>query len=226
MQRDLLDALRCPARHDESWLVAMVHVAVGSDLIHADVSCPVCSAEYPIIDGIAYFAPRHQSAGEEESPQAGTPSAAEGMRLAALLAVIAGGVPVALVGQRALLGPAMAGLVPVPQLHINSPILNATMGATGGEAPATSVLQVAERLPLGVGTVAAIAIDAPHATPVFLESAVRALRAGGRMVAPVATPIPTTLRELARDDRDWVAEAVGQASGLVELRRRDPDLVR
>jgi len=63
-------------------------------------------------------------------------------------------------------------------------------------------------------------VDAAHASRVMLESIVRAVRLGGRVLAPATVPIPDGLRELARDDEEWVAEVTVRASGLVELRRR------
>ncbi|MFY7947713.1 MAG: hypothetical protein ACOVRP_00720, partial [Gemmatimonas sp.] len=78
MLRDLLDALRCPRPHDESWLVAMVHHAEGADLRDADLACPVCGAEFVIHEGVARF-----------DPPVGPPPAVEleAMRLAAMLGV-------------------------------------------------------------------------------------------------------------------------------------------
>ena len=66
----------------------------------------------------------------------------------------------------------------------------------------------------------AAAVDAAHTTPDMLASIVRALGQGARLVAPVTTPLPPGVRELARDAAEWVAETTTRASGLIELRRR------
>jgi hypothetical protein len=135
----------------------------------------------------------------------------------ALLGVAESELPVGLVGRYAAASGELASFVSAPQLLINSgPVL---------PGPGVSCLVVADRLPLGVETLAAIAIDAAHATSAFLESAVRALRFGGRLVAPADAPVPAGMRELARDATEWVAETTTRASGLVELRRRAPDSV-
>ncbi len=215
MQRDLLDALRCPGTHEESWLVAMVLEASGSSLLVAELACPVCGAEFRIVNGIAHFA------GATPAALPAWPSEPysrdRALRLAALLGVAESQLPVALVGRYTAASGALASLVSAPQLLINgSPVI---------PGPGVSCLVVADRLPLGVESLAAIAVDAAHATATFLDSATRALRLGGRLVAPADAPVPAGMRELARDTTEWVAETTARASGLVELRRRAPDSV-
>jgi hypothetical protein len=138
------------------------------------------------------------------------------LRLAALLGVAESQLPVALVGRYTAASGALASLVSAPQLLINGSVI---------PGPGVSCLVVADRLPLGVESLAAIAVDAAHATATFLDSATRALRLGGRLVAPADAPVPAGMRELARDTTEWVAETTARASGLVELRRRAPDSV-
>ena len=215
MQRDLLDALRCPGTHEESWLVAMVLEASGSSLLVAELACPVCGAEFRIVNGIAHFAGATPAAPPAWPSEPYTPAMA--LRLAALLGVAESQLPVALVGRYTAASSALASLVSAPQLLINgSPVI---------PGPGVSCLVVADRLPLGVESLAGIAVDAAHATATFLDSATRALRLGGRLVAPADAPVPAGMRELARDTTEWVAETTARASGLVELRRRAPDSV-
>jgi len=215
MQRDLLDALRCPVPHEESWLVAMVLEASGSSLLVAELACPVCGAEFRIVNGIAHFAGATPAAPPAWPSEPYSRDMA--LRLAALLGVAESQLPVALVGRYTAASGALASLVSAPQLLINgSPVI---------PGPGVSCLVVADRLPLGVESLAAIAVDAAHATATFLESATRALRLGGRLVAPADAPGPAGMRELARDTTEWVAETTARASGLVELRRRAPDSV-
>jgi uncharacterized protein YbaR (Trm112 family) len=217
MQRDLLDALRCPGIHEESWLVAMVLEARGSTLFAAELACPVCGAEFRIADGIAYIP--GLAPGSMPAPAGPSEPVAIDLvlRLAALLGVAESELPVALVGRYAMASGALASVVSAPQLLVNS--------GAAIPAPGVSRLVVADRLPLGVETLAAIAVDAEHATPAWLASAARALRLGGRLVAPADVPVPAGMRELARDATEWVAETTARASGLVELRRRAPESV-
>jgi uncharacterized protein YbaR (Trm112 family) len=214
MQRDLLDALRCPGTHEESWLVAMVLEASGSSLLVAELACPVCGAEFRIVNGIAHFAGSTPAAPPAWPSEPYSRDMA--LRLAALLGVAESQLPVALVGRYTAASGALASLVSAPQLLINGSVI---------PGPGVSCLVVADRLPLGVESLAAIAVDAAHATATFLDSATRALRLGGRLVAPADAPVPAGMRELARDTTEWVAETTARASGLVELRRRTPDSV-
>ncbi|MEN9591792.1 MAG: hypothetical protein RJA21_244 [Gemmatimonadota bacterium] len=214
MQRDLLDALRCPGTHEESWLVAMVLEASGSSLLVAELACPVCGAEFRIVNGIAHFAGSTPVAPPAWPSELYSRDMA--LRLAALLGVAESQLPVALVGRYTAASGALTSLVSAPQLLINGSVI---------PGPGVSCLVVADRLPLGVESLAAIAVDAAHATATFLDSATRALRLGGRLVAPADAPVPAGMRELARDTTEWVAETTTRASGLVELRRRAPDSI-
>lgn len=214
MLRDLLDALRCPAPHDESWLVAVVTRADGRLLWEADLACPVCASEFTVRRGVASFGgvPRPSSEAEPDAE-----------RLAALLGVLDGERPVLLTGAYARAGTALAALTTAPQLWLDAPTDAPTDTPTDAPTDVTarrSLLVGCPRLPLGVDTLAAAAVDAAHTAPDMLASIVRALGQGARLVAPVATPLPPGVRELARDAAEWVAETTTRASGLIELRRR------
>jgi uncharacterized protein YbaR (Trm112 family) len=211
MLRDLLDSLRCPRPHDESWLVAVVHRADGPYLVHAALACPVCGAEFAVVDGAAHFDAPEVVAHDE---------ALDAVRTAALLGLTEGDtLPVLLAGSYAGIGASLAALVPTAQVWLNPPV------GTAAPAAPFSALFVRGRAPLGVDTIAAAAVDAAHATPPMLDSIVRTVRPGGRVIAPAHVDVPGSLRTLARDAREWVAEVTTRASGLVELRRRAPDQV-
>lgn len=219
MLRDLLDALRCPRDHEESWLVAMVHHADGPLLREADLACPVCGAEFPVRGGVASFTVMDRPTLHTHEPGATPTDDVGALRLAAQLGVTGGMLPILLAGRCATAGAALAEYVDVPQIWVNG------APEAAERPPLLSRVEVGERLPLGVGTLAAAAVDAAHATPALLAGLVRAVRQGGRIVAPAGTECPAGVRELARDDREWVAEVTASASGLVELRRRAPDQV-
>lgn len=183
----------------------MVHRADGPVLLDADLACPVCGAEFRLIDGTAHFDAAAPGVRDE---------ALDATRTAALLGLTDGVLPVLLTGRYCGTGAALAELVHLPQVWLNPP--------AGIPAPAVpcSVLVVRDRVPLGVETLAAAAVDSDLATPDMLGSIVRAVRMGGRMLAPASLPVPAGLKGLARDDVEWVAEVTARASGLVELRRR------
>ena len=49
---ELVDALRCPRTHEESWLVLAASRIEARHIQEGALGCPVCRAEYPIRDGI------------------------------------------------------------------------------------------------------------------------------------------------------------------------------
>lgn len=227
MHRDLLDALRCPRDHEESWLVAVVHRASGSQLLDVDLACPVCQREFTVREGVADFrsddALSRDASGALSHADEFVASASDPLRLAALfgLSPDAGPMsrPVLLAGAHATVSGALQVLIDVPQVLVNPDVIPATEADVFAHEP-LSVLRVGARLPLGVATLHAAALDAAHGQPEFVTSVVRAIRVGGRLVAPHSLPVPDGVRELARDEHEWVGEVVAQGHGLVELRRQ------
>jgi hypothetical protein len=69
-----------------------------------------------------------------------------------------------------------------------------------------SAVEAGACIPLRASVARGIALDQAHATAGAMKEAVEALRPGGRLIAPVAVPLPSVLVELARDARWWVAE--------------------
>ncbi len=228
MIRDLLDALRCPKGHAEGWLVTVVNRAAGTRLLDADLACPRCGAEFRVSDGIARFAgsfsddPTDPASHDVQRPVALLPDAT---RLAAELGVIGGHLPVLLAGRYATAARKYADLTEVPVVVIRERSLpDDAVSSDLGDM--VSVLEIGERLPLGVGTLAAAAIDHGQQSPTLLGSIARAVRVRGRLVAPVTLMLPPeaqrTVREIARDDHEWVAEVTVATRGLATLRMMPP----
>lgn len=208
-----IDLFRCPNAHEESWLVVAARTTVGRRILEGTLGCPVCRAEYRITSGVAYLgAEAPASPGPPDSaPEVEAPEALV-LRAAALLGLDEATGVVALAGEWALAARALAELVRVHVVLVN-PAPGAAVPAVGA-----SVVRVAGRLPMGAGVLRGAALDASTAAPDFLASAVHALRAGGRLVAPSSAPVPPACRELARDDRHWVAERGAVSSAPVRLR--------
>jgi uncharacterized protein YbaR (Trm112 family) len=208
---ELVDSLRCVSAHEDTWLVAGVTRMDGRRIVEGKLGCPVCHREYPVRDGVAWFA--GAPFGPESSHLTPAPSVAtedRAMRAAALLGLTEAGGIVVLGGSWAGCADAIAELSPSHVVVLNR--------AIPIDAPQTvSRLVVGERLPFAAGAVRAVALDAELAAT-SLESATAALRGRGRLVAPVSTPVPADATELARDDQDWVAERVAVASPPVALR--------
>lgn len=216
MHVDLIESLRCPHRHADGWLVASADCVVNRQIVRGTIGCPTCGTEWLVRDGVldvsglpdATMPPR---VAVPVPPPTDEHSRAEALRTAALLDLRDARGVVVLVGEAAWSADALQALTGVLVLAVNAP---------EGAAAAHSRLVVLNALPLGVGTVRGVRLDAAHGGDGWLGSAWRALEPAGRLMAPITASLPPGIVELARDDREWVAEVQSAASGLIPLRRR------
>jgi uncharacterized protein YbaR (Trm112 family) len=208
---ELVSALRCPAPHEETWLVAASARMAGRRIVEGVLGCPVCHAEYAIRDGVAHFA---EVAGPPDDVPAPPVDEAEVMRAAALLDLAAPGGLVILGGRWDAFATPLAELTDARFLLVN-PVVRVP------PSEQTSAVRAGDRLPVAPASARAVALDAATASDARLTSAVRVLRPAGRLVAPAACALPAGVTELARDDRHWVAERAHEAvvSVPIALRR-------
>ena len=94
-------------------------------------------------------------------------------------------------------------------------VLNTTVALTSGNG--ISLARTDGSIPIRPGAARAIALDERHVGQVV--GAARALRQYGRLVAPIAAPLPADLEELARDGRHWVATKRQETTEGVPLRK-------
>lgn len=215
---ELVDSLRCLTPHEDTWLVAAVARMAGRHIIEGTLGCPVCRREYPVRDGVGWFAP--PSPGDVEpivESLAPTPDTDRVARAAALLGLADPGGIVVLGGGWGDCAEALAELGPAHVVVLDG-------APPPGSRPEISSLRVGDRLPFAAGAVRAIALG-PGVTGIsagvddtLLASAAHALRARGRLVAPSNAAVPGDVVELARDEADWVAERRVVASPPITLR--------
>jgi hypothetical protein len=136
------------------------------------------------------------------------------LRARALLGLSDGGGLVLLGGEHARMAPSLEDEAQVMPLLLNSP----SWVRRGGRVP--SALRAVDALPVAAGALRAAWLDDATAGAAMVTAVARALRRGGRLVAPVQTELPAGAHELARDAHEWVAEWEGGASAPVLLRRR------
>jgi hypothetical protein len=202
---ELVDSLRCPNQHEESWMVASADRMEARHIVTGTLGCPICSAEFPISNGVVDF--RSSEPREEPAPS----RRGDAVKLAALLGLTdAQGFAVLLDGWGAL-GHELASVVETPLILVDPPEL--IVGA-----PGVSVIRCDGDIPLAAGTARGIAID--ESSQRRAMSALRVVRSGGRIVAPAAVPLPPGVTELARDDELWVGERESIGSPLVTLHVR------
>lgn len=230
MHLELVDALRCIATHEETWLVASVDEWRGRQIVRGRLGCPICATSYPIEEGVADFraasasgvdllphAPgadvrARASLGATPSTEGAGPGAAEerALRLAAQLDLREPGGIVLLSGPYADLVDALESVTAAHYVVV--------LAAADPAPPSGSGIRVAHRLPFASGAVRGAAIDGVL-TP-LLGQVVSVLRAGGRLVAPAAEAPPPAITELARDEVEWVGERLADVTPPMPLRRR------
>ena len=215
MYIELVDALRCPRPHAPTWMVAAATETRARCLIRGILGCPICEAEFTLEHGVVRFdeAPDVDGAGTRGVAPPGVDVGEQTMRLAAFLDLTTAGGIIAVGGEW---DTALDGLLEFTDLRalVLEPIAGwrprEPFGAVRGGG-----------VPVAAGALRGVALDAGTAEPSRLEAAVRALAPRGRLVGPVDVPLPDGVRELARDERHWVAERdAGVVSEIVSLRRR------
>ena len=208
---ELIDVLRCPNAHEESWLVLASGRIDGRDVMDGVLGCPVCEAEYPIAEGIVRFAP------ESHSDVTGPSSEEEALRLAALLDLASPRGYAIIAGALGNSAPSLLALTDVQLLLVNPP-----PGIEMGNGLSGLTIDPGwTALPLAPSSARAIALD-DRATPAQLRAGLVVVRPSGRVLAPLALALPDGVSELARDDRQWLAErrVVARESGIIPLERR------
>jgi uncharacterized protein YbaR (Trm112 family) len=213
---ELVDALRCPRTHEESWLVLATSRIEARHIREGMLGCPVCRAEYPIRDGIVDL----RLDRSEPSP-ARDGEAASGTRIADfvpaehLAAMLNLGDALGfalLIGDWGRHADAMLELDQVPPLMLVDPPAGVVM------RPGVSGIRADARLPLAVGAARAAAVDDVDA--LRLASTVQVTRPAGRLVGPAQATVPDGVRELVRDERVWVGEREAPPSEFVRLHVR------
>jgi hypothetical protein len=212
MHIELVDALRCVEPHEDSWLVASFDRMEGRTVVAGTLGCPVCGAEYPIVEGEAWFGARPGASMPAATPPPDDPE--ETMRLAALLGLVGTGGTVLLGGGWAALGAALVQLVQVRALLLDPPA-----GVVAGEG--SGVVRTDGRVPIAAGALRGAALD--EATAPLAPAVVGCLGPKGRLVAPAGVPLPPGVGALARDARHWVAEKQAAPSPLVPLKLAKSD---
>ena len=204
---ELVDALRCPRAHEESWLVASATRMDARHIVSGTLGCPVCLTEYPIEDGVVDFR-------ADPTPVAARDGGSEqesAMRLAAMLDLADATGFAVLLGAWGSVAGELAAIIETPLILVDPP------GGTTG-APGISVLRCDGEIPLASGAARAVAIDVAGSERA--ASAVRVTRAKGRVLAPADVALPEGVRELARDAQLWVGEREAIASPIVTLHVR------
>lgn len=206
---EIVDALRCPRAHEESWLVLAARHTEDRRVLEGTLGCPVCRAEYPIHAGIADFS---DETARVRSFDAATLTLPPADHLAAMLNLSDALGFAVLIGVWGARAGELVELLDAPPLLLVDPPAGIAMGH------GLSGIRAGAKLPLAPGAARAVATDAVD--PARVADAARVTRVGGRVVAPAGSLVPEGVRELVRDDAVWVGERLALPSAPVTLHVR------
>jgi uncharacterized protein YbaR (Trm112 family) len=189
---ELAEYLKCPAPHEETYLVLATGAMKGRDIRFGMIGCPVCKAEYPIVDDVAKF-------GEPPPwtpPRALLPSVEV---VHALLAIGSPGGYLTLLGSAALLAADLAGvLAGVHMVCVNAPPAVAA-------AATRSLLEASRSVPLRTAVARGVVVGGECLAPEWLGEAGRVLLRGQRLVALAEdVPAPAGITPAAAGQGLWV----------------------
>lgn len=199
---ELVELLRCIRAHDESWLVASIDVLRERCIHSGRLGCPICKAEYPVIEGVVDFSAA--SVSPALSSRSDDPEGVA-LRAGAFLGLAEASGTVILGGSWAAGAAALQRTTDVRVFAANSGIED--------EAGAIGRILVSEAFPFAVASCAGVALDDRFHHSLY-GSAVRVIRPGGRMVGPASVPCPAALTLLAEDAESWVAEKSPEVTPL------------
>ena len=206
---EIVDALRCPRAHEESWLVLAAQRTEDRHVLEGALGSPGCHATYPIHEGIAEFSGQTVSDRSNGSQAHTLPSADHLAAMLDLGDALGFAVLIGVWGTRAS---ELLELLDAPPLLLVEPPAGLAMGH------GLSGVRAGPMLPLASGAARAVATDSVDSERV--AEAARVTRVGGRLVAPAGARLPEGVRELARDDAVWVGERQTMPSAPVTLHVR------
>lgn len=209
MFTELIDTLRCPEPHEDSWLVATSTRTESRHVIEGRLGCPVCRASFVIADGNAQFGP------PPALPAIAPFDDDTAFRIAAQLHLIEAPSPILLVGEWSAAVAALLRITPTVKMFVG----NTQLPIAVDDRVSTLTLP-SGRFPLAVASLRGVALDRQHATAPLLADAARVVRTAGRLVVPSDLVLdPDAWTPLVRDSALQVAERRATASAPVQLRR-------
>ena len=205
MRVETIELLRCPAAHESSPLITVAYSRDGDRLTEGTLGCVVCGAEYSLRGGVVYL-------GADVAEPKASLMAVDAERTAALLGLSEPGMRVVLCGAFGDVADHLEQATGAIAITVNAtPIVHKVSHADH------VVIGPRALIPLGNASLHGLALDSAH-TALRLD-APRVVRVGGRVLAPATAPLPTALRELARDQLEWVAIVESGVDSPVPLRR-------
>jgi uncharacterized protein YbaR (Trm112 family) len=188
---ELTDHLRCPADHDESFLVLLPDKMEGRSVLTGNLGCPVCGRTFELTDGVL-------DTGDGPPSDANAGTALDADALTTLVGLHGPGGYLTLVGPVTALSNEVAQLVPgVALVAVNPP-------AALRDSPGLSILR-GGRLPIKSHSMRGVVLGRPFAgEPHWVAEAARVVLPGLRVVGEGEDPRSDLIELLASADGVWV----------------------
>jgi hypothetical protein len=188
---ELTDHLRCPADHDESFLVLLPDQMEGRSVRTGQLSCPVCGRTFELVNGVF-------DTGDEPASDRLSGSALDADGLTTLVGLHGPGGYLALVGPPATLWKEVAELNPGVALVAVNPVTEVADGS------GISVLR-GGRLPIKSGSLRGVVLGRPFADDTYwIREAARVVLPGLRVVGEGGNPSAEVIDLLASTAGVWV----------------------
>lgn len=188
---ELTDHLRCPADHDESFLVLLPDRMEGRSVRTGHLGCPVCGRVFDLADGVL-------DTGDGPPPAQGSTGALSADGLTALVGLHGPGGYLTLVGPVASLWQQLAELNPGVALVAVNPDADVTDG------PGVSVVR-AGRLPIKTGAMRGVVLGRGFADDShWVGEAARVVLPGLRVVGEGENPAAEMIDLMASAGGVWV----------------------
>lgn len=188
---ELIDAIRCPADHPASSLVAAFDTIIDRDVVSGMLGCPICRSEFQIRNSDLWLV----TTAMPTPPTRPLNPEEDALRLAASLDLRAETGFAILRGAWCALAERISDISPT-QLVLLDPPLNTPRG------PGRSIIHAGGTVPFFPSTSLAATIDDDERAYALSIT----VKTKGRLVGPNNIAIPRDSKELVRDDRWWVAE--------------------
>jgi uncharacterized protein YbaR (Trm112 family) len=202
---ELTDHLRCPADHEESYLVLLPDRIEGRSVLAGQLGCPVCGRTYELKDGVLDFG------GARDAAEPGVLDA-EGIRT--LTGLQGPGGYLVLVGSVGRLWREVAELNPGVALVVVNP------GDEVGDASGLSVLR-SGRIPIKSRAMRGVVLSRPYGgDPHWIGEAARVVLPGLRVVGEGADPPASMIDLMASAGGVWVGTSRKGVSGKSKKREQ------
>jgi hypothetical protein len=191
---ELTDHLRCPAAHDEAFLVLLPGPVIDRSVRSGTLGCLACGREFPIVDGVAVFG----TGGATDRRTDGQAVGAEA--IVAFLGLTGPGGYVALVGDSARFAPGLPVLLPGVHFVAVNPPEEVVESAT------VSLLR-SPSLPLKTGSMRGVVLGRDYGDHRWRADAARSVLPGLRVVGQGTPPgLSEELDLLAEAEGWWVGK--------------------